>query len=64
MRCVYDHRTFFTVSQAAYVLGVSEAFVRELLERGELNGIRLWPLRWLWLIPQDDVRRWRTTHLS
>ena len=47
-----------TVMQAAEALGLSPAGIRRRIERGEMKANLVSPK--LWLIPTDEVERWRT----
>jgi excisionase family DNA binding protein len=46
-----------TVTQAAESLGLSPAGIRRRIERGEMKATLVSPK--LWLIPTEEVERWR-----
>ena len=46
-----------TVTQAAEALGLSTAGIRRRIERGEMQATLVSPK--LWLIPTEEVERWR-----
>lgn len=46
-----------TVPEAAAALGVDVSTIRRRLQRGDMRGEHIHRL--LWLIPQDEVERWR-----
>ena len=46
-----------TVQEAAAELGMSPVGVRARLERGLMRGVKVHPR--LWLIPREEVERWR-----
>ena len=50
-------REMLTVAEAADALGLTVRGVQERLRRGTLRGIH--PSPRIWLIPRDEVERWR-----
>ncbi|MGM1030308.1 MAG: helix-turn-helix domain-containing protein [Actinomycetota bacterium] len=51
----FEARRFLAVADVADVLGITPAAVAELLESGELRGLRV---RGAWRIPDDEVQAW------
>lgn len=51
----YEGRRFLAVADVADVLGITPAAVAELLEAGELRGLRV---RGAWRIADDEVQAW------
>ncbi|MET4099482.1 excisionase family DNA binding protein [Agrococcus sp. UYP10] len=51
----YEARRFLAVADVADVLGITPAEVVELLESGELRGLRV---RGAWRVADDEVQSW------
>jgi len=51
----YEARRFLAVADVADVLGTTPAAVIELLEAGELRGLRV---RGAWRVADDEVQAW------
>lgn len=50
-------RAMLTVAEVAAALGLTVAGVNSRLRRGAMRGVKVNPR--LWLIPADEVERWR-----
>jgi len=50
-------RPMVTVTEAASMLGMTPAGIARRLQRGVMHGVKVNPR--LWLIPTDEVERWR-----
>ena len=48
---------YLTVSQAAELLGISPRGVRQRIDRGEMQAVRVNPR--LLMIPREEVERWQ-----
>ena len=62
MSGLHDRFAYMTLDQAARARGMTPAAVRQRVERGEIKGIRMLPLHWLWLIPRQQVKRWQARY--
>jgi excisionase family DNA binding protein len=51
----FEARRFLAVADVADLLGITPAAVAELLEAGELRGLRV---RGAWRVADDEVQAW------
>jgi len=52
-----QERNMVTVAEAAQELGISVRAIQHRIERGQMKGERISAR--LWLIPRDEVERWK-----